>query len=366
MKKLLFIPLLLILLSLPRSATAEEYVTQQILQDTLQRAQALEIPDFNFAETTQKVASGQLSFRLDSILQYVLNLLTKELKTNANLLVKILVISVLTGVLCNLQHAAPESSIADVSFLACFAVVAGLSVTLMAQITEIANTTIDNLMLFIAGLMPVMGSLSLSASVSSAMGFYPGLFAAMQTFVAVCKNLFLPLISATTALSVINALSGRFHITRLIEFSRHIVKWGLGLLLTVFVSILGLHSFTSGAVSVAGRTAKYAISNFIPLVGGVLAESAEVVLRSMRLIRGAIGITGTIALLSICCLPVIKILATSVLYRFAAAILEPATDQRIVRFLIDLSGNITLTFSIMLMVTVMFIISVAMLSALAF
>ncbi len=365
MKKFLFIPLLFVLLFMPRLATAEEDLTQQILQDTLHNAQALNIPDFDFAETAQKALTGKLSFRLDSISQYILNLLTTELKANTGLLVKIVVLSVLAGVLCNLQQSMPGGNMADISFLACFAVVAGLSVTLMAQVTEIATTTINNLMLFIAGLMPVMGSLSLSAATSSAMGFYPGLFTAMQTFVVVCKNLFLPLISATTALSVINALSGRFHITRLIEFARQTVKWGLGLLLTVFVGILGLHSFTSGAVSIAGRTAKYAISNFIPLVGGVLAESAEAVIRSMQLIRGAVGIAGTIALMSICCLPVIKILATSVLYRFAAAILEPATDQRIVRLLMDLSGNITLIFSIILMVTVMFIISVAMLSALA-
>ena len=53
----------------------------------------------------------------------------------------------------------------------------------------------------------------------------------------------------------------------------------------------------------------------------------------------------------------------SVLYRFAAGIAEPATDKRIVSLLSDVAGNITQVFVILLMVSVMFIISVAMLCA---
>ena len=45
------------------------------------------------------------------------------------------------------------------------------------------------------------------------------------------------------------------------------------------------------------KTVKYAIASFIPMVGGVLAESAESVLLSMSLIRNSVGITGIIALL---------------------------------------------------------------------
>ncbi|MGN1060004.1 MAG: stage III sporulation protein AE, partial [Clostridia bacterium] len=63
-------------------------------------------------------------------------------------------------------------------------------------------------------------------------------------------------------------------------------------------------------------------------------------------------------------MPLIKILATSVLYRFAAGVAEPATDKRIVRLLMDLAGNITLIFAILLMVMVMFVISIALLCSL--
>ncbi len=363
MKKILTFILTALLLCCP--AYAEETQTENILAEVLDEASSIQSPGFDFAGTAQKAASGELSLSFEGMLTSLADLLFDEIKNNLSILIKMLVLAVLAGVLCNLQQSMPGDSIAEISFLACFAVIAGLSVTIVADLMTLATDTIGSLMLFMSSLMPLMSSLVLSARQAAFAGFYPALFASMQGFTAICQHVFLPLITVITALSVINAMSGRFHITRLIDVARQIIKWGIGLLLTVFVGILSIHSFSAFAAgSVAGRTVKYALCNFVPLVGNVLAESAEAVISSVRLIRGAIGITGVLALIFICSAPLVKILAVSVLYRFAAGIAEPATDKRIIRLLMDLAGNITLIFVIILMVSVMFIISIALLCGL--
>ncbi|MGN1059046.1 MAG: hypothetical protein ACI4QW_01335, partial [Clostridia bacterium] len=299
MKKILMLLLsLLLLFALPAAAQEAENPTQRILEETLSAAEDIRTPGFNFAETAQKVVDGTLVFRFDTVVNYIVNLLIREVQDNISLLIKMLVLSVLAGVLCNLQQTLPGDGVGEISFLACFAVIAGLSVSIVAGLNELAVSAIDNMTLFIAALMPVMSSLALSARAAAFAGFYPGLFLAMQGFVAICKSILLPLITVITALSVINAVSGRFHITRLIDVARQTVKWGLGLLLTIFVGILGIHSVTANAAaSVAGRTMKYALCNFVPLVGNVLAESAEAVIGSVRVIRGAVGLAGVLALL---------------------------------------------------------------------
>ncbi len=360
MKYVYLILLLFLITSFPVQAQTPDGQAKEILEETLSLTKDIQVPGFRFNDVASKAATGQLRFDFSSVLQYILELFTKETKRNIGLLIKMVVLSVLAGILCNVQQALPGDGIGEISFLACFAVIAGISVTIVAELTQIAVETIDSLMLCMAGLMPAMGTLCTGINPAFS-GFYPGLFGAMQTFVIICKSIFLPMITIITTLSVINALSGRFHITRLIEFARQIIKWGLGLLLTVFVGILSIHSFTASNVSITGRTVKYALSNFVPLVGGVLAESAEAVLKSFKLIRGAFGISGILALLTLCCVPLLKILSSLVLYRFSAGVVEPATDKRIVSLFIDLSGNITLIFAIVLMVTVMFIISLALL-----
>ena len=366
-KSLLMFLIFVILITLPSSAFAEKTETEVILEETLEQAKSLNTKDFNFSETTENLLTGNLSLSFKGILQNVTDILFKEIKTHLSLLIKMLVLAVLAGVLCNLQQSMPQGGIGEISFLACFSVIAALSVSIVAGLLDLATNTIDSLMLFIASLIPIMSSLVASAGQAVFAGFYPTLFLAMQAFVGICQQFFLPMITVITALSVMNAISGRFHMTRLVDVIKQIIKWGLGLLLTVFVGILSIHSFSAFAAgSVAGRTVKYALCNFVPLVGNVLAESVEAVISSIRLIRGAVGFAGILALISLCALPLLKILSVSFLYRFAAGIAEPATDKRIVRLLMDLAGNITLIFVIMLMVSVMFIISIALLCGLLF
>ncbi|MBR5236408.1 MAG: stage III sporulation protein AE [Clostridia bacterium] len=366
MKKLFVLFLVgLCLFSITAAAQEVEDPINQVLDETLTKTESINVPGFDFNQIIKKALGGTLDFRFDTLIHKFFSLLVQDVQANIGLLIKILALAILAGVLCNLQQNLAKGSVAEISFLACFASIAGLSVTILAGINRLAGDTISNMMLLIAGFMPIMGSLTASASGIAISGFYPGMFVAMQTFVSICQNILLPAIMVISALSVVNAVSGRFHITRLLDVARQMVKWCLGLLLTIFVGILGVHSFTANAsVSIAGRTVRYALCNFVPLVGNVLAESAEAVISSVRVVRGAVGVAGAIGLIVLCSVPLIKILATSVLYRFTAGIAEPVTDGRIVRLLMDLSGSISLTFSILLMVAVMFIISIALLCSL--
>ncbi len=366
MKKLLLLFLaVLCLFSITAAAQEAEDPLDSVFDETLTKTESIQVPNFDFTQTVKKAISGTLHFRFDTVIYKFFSLLLQDVQANMGLLIKILALAILAGILCNLQQNLAKGSVAEISFLACFASIAGLSVTILASINQLATDTISNMMLLIAGFMPIMGSLTATASGIAISSFYPGMFVAMQSFVTICQNILLPAIMVISALSVINAVSGRFHITRLLAVARQMVKWCLGLLLTIFVGILGVHSFTANAsVSIAGRTVKYALCNFVPLVGNVLAESAEAVISSVRVVRGAVGVTGAIGLLVLCSLPLIKILATSLLYRFTAGMAEPVTDERIVRLLMDLSGSISLIFSILLMVAVMFVISIALLCSL--
>ncbi len=360
MKKTIII--LFILLLLPFSVSAEQSEFERILDETVQRGRQVESFGFHFAENVENIAKGSVKLSFAECFNRILDLFFGEIKNNTTLLIKMVVLSILTGILTNLEQNMPGDVGSNITYLACFSVIAGLSVTIVSELSNLATKTIDSLFIFMQSLIPLLATLVASGSIPAVAGFSPLLFASMQGFTYVCKSVFLPMIMVITSLSVINALSGRFHITRLLDFSRQAVKWGIGLLLTLFVGILSIQGFSASFGSkLAGKTVKYALCNFVPIVGSVLAESAEAVSGSLKIIRGAVGISGVLALISFCILPLIKILATSLLYRFAAGISEPVTDKRIVKLFVDLAGNMTLIFSILLMVCVMFLISIAIL-----
>lgn len=373
MKKayLLFL-IILMVFWFPQSASAEESespekIQQEVLENSSKQIEksGANTGSFQFFETAQKVADGEWEWNIGSILNRLSDLFFGELSKNCTALIKIIVIAVLAGVLCQLQSSFQGEGIADISFLACFIVIAGLAVSVFAEIMQMAMSAIDNLNLFMQALIPsITGIIAAGGGAASGMTLSPSLFLCMQVITYLAKNVFLPMILVITTLSVINNMTGRFHITKLIEFARQTLKWMSGILLTVFIGVLSLQGFSAAFVDgVAGKTVKYAICNFVPLVGNVLSDSVEAVCASTLIVKNAVGITGVLALLSICLGPLIKILVISVLYRFAAGVAEPATDRRIVNLLSDLAGNITQTFVILLMVCVMFIISVAMLCA---
>lgn len=339
-------------------------VQQELLMTTAGQLEGADSGEFNFLETAQNALNGKWRINPKEVLGRLADLFFYEFKSNLSSVIKIVIVAVLAGVLCNLQGAFNKEGVKTISFLACFVVIANLAVNVLAQIINIAIDTIDRLNLFMQGLVPALSAVVAAGGATAGQAISPSLFMCMQLITNLARGVFLPMILLITALSVVNNISGRFHITRLIDFTRQLLKWTSGILLTVFIGLLGIQGFSFAFVSgVAGKTVKYAICNFIPIVGAVLSDSVEAVCASTLIVKNAVGITGVLALISICAMPLIKLLTLSLMYRFAAGISEPVTDKRIVNLLGDLAGNITQTFVILLMVCVMFIISVAMLCA---
>lgn len=357
---------LLFLLSISTTVLAQENVEiqQELLKTTAEQIEGCDLGDFDFLKTAQNTLDGTWRLNPKEVFSRLADLFFLEFKSNLSDVIKIVIVAVLAGVLCNLQGAFNKEGVKTISFLACFVVIANLAVNILAQIINIAIDTIDRLNLFMQGLIPAISAVVAMGGTTAGQTLSPSLFLCMQIITNLARGIFLPMILLITALSVVNNISGRFHITRLIDFARQLLKWSSGILLTVFIGLLGIQGFSFAFASgVAGKTVKYAICNFIPIVGAVLSDSVEAVCASALIVKNAVGITGVIALISICAIPLIKLLALSLMYRFAAGISEPVTDKRVVNLLGDLASNITQTLVILLMVCVMFVISVAMLCA---
>ena len=314
--------------------------------------------NFDFYDEAQKIISQENIYDANNIYSKLVDIFLSELRENIRLLTMLSAVCIISGMLGVMVG--EEAS--QVSFLACLILIATMSVTVLKNVIETAELATDNLMLFMQSLIPALTALSTSSDMALSAGFHPSLFISMQIIIFACKEWFLPMTLFVSVLSIINSMSTHFHITKLLETCRLFIKWGLGILMTVYIAFLGICGFGQAAhIGVVSKTVKYAIGNFIPLVGGVLSESAETVLSGLYLIKNTVGITGILAILAIALGPLLNVLATSVIFRLAASICEPATDKRVTKLISDLAGNVSLVFSILLMVCVMFVISIAML-----
>lgn len=181
-------------------------------------------------------------------------------------------------------------------------------------------------------------------------------------FIANTITLFiLPIVFIATALGIIANLSDKIQIGKLSNFFRSGITWILGLVITIFVSILSLEgSLTSNVDGLTAKGIKTATSTFVPVVGKALGDSVDTVLGATSLLKNSIGIVGMFVVIGICAVPIIKLSLFTITYYFTSAICEPLADKKVVSLLEQMGSTFKVLLGVMFFVAVLLIIGLAM------
>lgn len=164
-----------------------------------------------------------------------------------------------------------------------------------------------------AGVIAVMGKAAAASAVNTVT------LGAAQLFSQLAVNLLAPVCGTVMGLSVTGAVHPELNISKLAELIKKASVWGLSLLMTVFMSILSAQTFVNNAAdSVLIRTAKFAVSNGVPIVGGTISDAVNTVSASLSLLHSGIGTYGIVAVVVMILPP----LMTVVLYRLALSAAE--------------------------------------------
>ena len=132
-------------------------------------------------------------------------------------------------------------------------------------------------------------------------------------------------------------------------------------MLTVFVGLLSVEgTLSSGVDGLTAKTAKAAISNFIPVVGKVLGDSIDTVIGCASILKNAVGMVGVIIIVGICITPIIKLATLTIIYHLGAALCQPIADEKIVKLLEQMGGSFKILLAITCSVSVMLIIGITL------
>jgi len=135
--------------------------------------------------------------------------------------------------------------------------------------------------------------------------------------------------------------------------------WALGFIMTVFIGIITVRSTASTALDqLTLKTTKFAVDNFIPVVGKCMSDAISTVASYSLVLKNAIGIAGLLIMICICLFPLIKIMLISLIYKLVGAVMEPVVDKRIVECLTSAGNVLTIVFASVLSVSVMFFIMI--------
>ena len=208
-------------------------------------------------------------------------------------------------------------------------------------VTAVAVADVDTLLGLGEGTLSTMSDFSnilfpAVTALTAATGAITGAAArqlAVVLFTDILMNLMsrvlVPLVYAYLAASVAHAALGNDGLKRLAALFKWAVTIVLTVLLMAFVGYLTVSGVIAGHTDAAAiKAAKFALSTTIPVVGGILSDAAETVLAGAGVLRGTVGIYGTLAVLAMCLAPFLQLAAHYLTYKLAAALSATVADSR--------------------------------------
>src|SRR5690606_8083690 len=223
-----------------------------------------------------------------------------------------------------------------------------------------ASDAIQQMINFTIAFIPLLLALiATSGNIISAGFFHPVIVFLTNISGVFVDKIVLPLLFLSVLLSIVSTLTTNYKATKLASLLRN---WSVGLLgvfMTVFLSVVSIQgSVTAVADGVAIKTAKFATSNFIPVVGRMFTDAADTVISASVILKNTIGLAGVGILLFLVLFPSLKILMIAFIYKFSAALLQPLGGGSIIHCLDIISKSIIYIFAALGIVSIMFFLSI--------
>lgn len=348
-----FIFLAILLMSLFMGATAHAETELDYGRAALEEAVPPEAAEILEAENIDPDNGGAGGLSLENALGYLGSLLLEQAAAPLRMLISLCGIILL----CGLSASVSDNSSDRLSGLfTTVGVLAGAGMT-VAAISEILSRTLELLStasVFITTFIPIFaGILSVMGRTATASAVNTVTLAATQLFSQLAVNFLAPLCGAIMGLSITGAIHPQLNLSRLGELIKKIVVWGLSLLMTVFMSILSVQTFvSSSADSVIIRTAKFAVSSGVPIIGGTISDAVGTIHGSLALIKSSVGTYGLVAAAVI----ILPTLINVVCYRLSVTAAEAVSDVFGVKELSALLKSCGAVMSIIIAVIVCFLL----------
>lgn len=287
-------------------------------------------------------------------------MLGDELKTGISGIIAILIVivihSVLKAVIENLSNSTAGQVAYFVEYLAIVSIITANFADILLITKNAINQIINFMRLFVPILITLMmtsGGLASSSSLGAIIIFF------MNIIGSIVSGLLIPIIMCSTVLGIVNSFSDKAQVAGLSKFMKSCVLWVLGIALTLFVCCLTLQGTLSQSVDgVTSKTAKAAISSFIPFVGKIMGDTLDTVIGCTNILKNTFGVIGVIILVGIAILPIIKVTVVWFLLRLTASVCETIADSKIVKLLNDVSDSYKMLFGILVSCSMMFVIGI--------
>ena len=371
-KNILLVLLSFIFIFIPNVTLAEEMSTGQILKtqeesfgisDFIKEAEKYS-KEFFGDVSIQDMLNSAISGKIDnkSVLKKVLSLFGMDVASTLKTFVSILVIILIHSILKTFAEDLTNSEVSKIIYYVQYILIVTIIMSNFSAIFQSISDTITNLIGFANVLVPLLVTLMVyTGSITTSSVLQPILLFMIEFIARIIQDLVMPFLSIIVVISIVSKISDRIQVEKISKFMKSSIVWFIGIVLTAFVGVLSLEgTLTASVDGITAKTAKAAVSSLIPVVGKILGDGVDTVLGCGVILKNAVGLVGTIIVVGICAVPIIKLATFSVMYSLLSAVTEPIADGKIVKLLEEFGGIFKLLLAILCSVSFLLIIGVTL------
>lgn len=317
-------------------------------------------PDLDITNLFNSSLKGDISgiLGIKNIGQVILN----ELHLAISLLISIIIIIIIHSIFKAIIENLGNSSFSQVVYLVQYLIISSVTVNYFLEVLDVTKVSINNIVDFINLLIPLLTTLMLTTGTITTTTIIQPILIFMISFIGNFINLYLiPLLLISISISIVSNISDKVQIEKFSSFFKSSIVWILGIILTIFVCTLSLEgTLTSTVDGLTAKTAKAAVSNFIPVVGKIMGDTVDSVIGCGNILKNAVGVIGVIIIIGIVAIPIIKILVMWFSFKITSAVCEVVADVKIVKLLDQIANSYKILLAMLFSVSVMFIIGITL------
>lgn len=365
-KRILLITLLMLLLLFlnPKEAEAgsqddltNEYdytEIQEVIDDVMGNGN-----EFDFGDYTSRLVNGEETFSIKAISSQLINSISGEIKANLSTFGSLITIALMAALFTNLSMAFKNNQVSETGYYITYLLMFGLLISSFIIASKIAAETISAILDFMRVLVPTyLMSVAFTSGTTTSVMYYEAALGLITVVDFIIIRVIIPMIDFYLVIMLANNMSKEDTLSKLAELFSTAINW---LLKSLLAAVIGFNAIQGLIIPVADQVKRSALlkaSEAIPGVGDALGGVTETVLGAGVLLKNAIGVAGLIVILTICAVPLIKLMMIAIVYKIGSAVLQPISDKRFIECISASAKSATMLIQAVFVGAVLFLLSI--------
>ncbi len=218
-----------------------------------------------------------------------------------------------------------------------------------------------NISTFMKSLGVVIGGVYLSGGELGSAGVHSvWIFSATSLTEELCGNILLPIMQISFSATLASSVMSGVNLSRLVQMIRNVFTSLLVFFMTVISVILAFQTVVAhSSDTLAMRGVRYAISHSVPIIGGLVSDSARTLATGFSLMKNSIGFIGIAVIIVISLYPLAGLIASKYSLQLAAAFSSMVSEDKGSVFLDESVKMINFLIAVIILLDVAFIFCVS-------